>query len=154
MARRVHLLAVNEEGEAVMSRASMINAGMLPERRLGSTAILTPPSDLRELEFEQIETAAEGVLREVAEGGVRNVVIDFRETDFYGSTALAFFVKLWKRVRSMGGRMAFCNVSPHEREILEITRLNTMWPLCDSLEEALRVVNSVPDTGSGDWDDR
>lgn len=123
-----------------MSSAST-DEKLLRSRRVKDALVITPRVDLREFEFDQIEAAAESALRQVDSGEVRNVVIDFRETDFYGSTALAFFVKLWKRVKSAGGKLAFCNVSPHEREILEITHLHTLWPLCASLEEALAAVS-------------
>jgi hypothetical protein len=38
--------------------------------------------------------------------------------------------------------MAICNVSEHEREILDVTRLSKLWPLCASREEALAVVRA------------
>jgi anti-anti-sigma factor len=108
--------------------------------RAGATLILTPTADLRERDYPQIETGAAEVLRLLEQGAVRNVVLDFRQTDYYGSTALGFFAKLWKRVRAGGGDMAFCNVSEHEREILRVTKLDGLWPLCPSREEALRAV--------------
>jgi len=37
--------------------------------------------------------------------------------------------------------MAFCNLSPHERDILAAVELDRLWPLCDSREEALQMVN-------------
>ena len=67
----------------------------------------------------------------------KNVVLDFRRTDYYGSTALSFFVKIWKRVREVGGQMVFCNLSEHEREILAMTSLDALWPICHSRESAL-----------------
>jgi hypothetical protein len=42
--------------------------------------------------------------------GVRVVMV----TGDSAATALAFFVRIWKRVRRRKGRMAFCNVSDHE----------------------------------------
>jgi anti-anti-sigma regulatory factor len=60
--------------------------------------------------------------------------------DYGGSTALGFFVRLSLAVRDRGGRMAFCNVSEHEREILETTNLDWLCPLCVSRQDALRAV--------------
>lgn len=114
---------------------------ILRQQLRGTVAIVSPTADMRELEFEQIESAAEELLQQVDAGAIKNVVIDFTDTDFYGSTALAFFVKLWKRLRSKGGRLAFCNVSVHEREILEITHLSQLWPICGSLDDALAAVS-------------
>jgi anti-anti-sigma factor len=106
--------------------------------RVDDTLIITPRRDLRELEYQQIERAAGDVLLLLENGTIRNAVLDFRKTDYYGSTALGFFLKLWKRIRSRGGHLAFCNVSRHEREILRITKLDGLWPIFASQAEALR----------------
>jgi anti-anti-sigma factor len=110
------------------------------EETRGTTLIVTPQENLREFEFDRIEAGAEGVLKELDTGNIKDIVLDFHKTDFYGSTALGFFVKLWKRVRGKGGTMVFCNVSPHEREVLKMTHLDKNWPVCDSLQEALDLV--------------
>lgn len=108
--------------------------------REGETLVVTPLMDLRELEYAHIEEAAAAVLDSVSAGPARDVVLDFRGTDYYGSTALGFFVKLWKRVRGRGGNMAFCNLSAHEREILAVTGLDRLWPICGTRAEALAAV--------------
>lgn len=105
------------------------------------TLIVTPLENLSELEFDRIESAADGVFQELDAGKVKNVVLDFRNTDFYGSTALGFFVKLWKRVLAGGGKMAFCNVSAHEHEVLTLTHLDRSWPVCSTLPDALAIVD-------------
>jgi anti-anti-sigma factor len=96
--------------------------------------------DLPELDFQRIEEGAETILHLLDGPGIKNVVLDFHKTDYYGSTALGFFPKLWKRVRVRNGRMAFCNVSDHEKEILQVTKLDDLWPICSSRSEALEVV--------------
>ncbi len=103
----------------------------------GDVLILAPHSNLSELELSYFEEEFRAVLRELEVAGHRNVVLDFDGTDYYGSTALGFFLKLWKRIRSVDGRMAFCNVSPHEQEVLRLTRLDTLWPVCDTRADAV-----------------
>lgn len=110
--------------------------------REGQTVIVTPRRDLRELDYQAIEAAAGNLLTLLGNGAIKNVVIDFHRTDYYGSTALGFFVKLWKRVRERNGRMAFCGLSEHEREILRVTNLDGLWPLCSTRDEAVRVVGT------------
>ena len=111
-----------------------------PIEQIGDTMVITPSQDLNESAFEQIETDANHALKLLEETHAKNAVLDFRNTDYYGSTALGFFVKLWKRVREAGGSMALCNVSDHEREILNITKLDRLWPICKTREEAMRRV--------------
>ena len=108
--------------------------------REGQTLLVTALTDLRELDYPKIEAGASDILNLLGNDTIKNVVLDFHKTDFYGSTALGFFVKLWKRVRDCNGRMAFCGVSDHEREILKVTNLEKLWPICPSREEALKAV--------------
>jgi anti-anti-sigma factor len=115
--------------------------GLFHIERQGDTLIVTPQSDLRELEFERIEEAAREVLDRLDQKQARNIVLDFHLTDYYGTTALAFFTKLWKKTRTQQGRMALCHLSAHELDILHVTRLDSLWPVCASREEALRVVS-------------
>lgn len=114
--------------------------GVFEFEQVGETLIVTPTTDLRELAYEQIETGATEVLGLLNQASIKNVILDFRKTDCYGSTALGFFVRLWKRVRQRHGSLAFCNVSEHEKEILRVTKLNQLWPICSSREEALQAV--------------
>jgi anti-anti-sigma factor len=106
----------------------------------GDTVIAVPAVDLGELDYQRIEDGARRLLGLLGGGGVRNVVLDFHRTDRYGSTALTFFVKLWKRVRGQDGRMALCNVSDHEKEVLRVMKLDGLWPVCSSRAEALAAV--------------
>ena len=117
-----------------------VNEEIFEVEHTGDTIIVVPVVDLRELNFLQLEAGAKRILDLLTSTGTKNVVMDFRKTDYYGSTALGFFVKLLKRVRERNGRMAFCNVSEHEKEILQITKLNQLWPICSSRIEALTAV--------------
>src|SRR5262249_40401436 len=106
------------------------------------TLILTPQRDLGELNFAQIEEGAQDVLRLLNDNSVKHIVLDFHKTDAYGSSALGFFLKLWKRVRTRNGQLAFCNVSPHELEILKLTRLDHVWAVCPNRAAALAAVHA------------
>jgi anti-anti-sigma factor len=73
---------------------------------------------------------------------VKHIVLDLHKMDYCGSTALGAFVSLWHGVRERGGRLALCNISKHERELLGVTNLDYLWPLCPSRVEALRAVRA------------
>jgi anti-anti-sigma factor len=109
-------------------------------KRDGDVLVIIPTADLRESAYESLEAGAKVIFEGLAAPGVKGVVLDFHRTDYYGSTALGLFLRVWKRVRSRGLRMAFCNVSEHEKEILAVTRLDTLWPICRTRPEALQAV--------------
>lgn len=104
---------------------------------VGQILVLSPQTNLSELELTCLDEAIRDVMQQLDARGFQNLVLDFARTDYYGSTALGFFIRLWKRVRSMGGSMVMCNVSPHEREVLKLTRLDDLWTICSTRQEAL-----------------
>ena len=104
--------------------------------------ILTPKVDMGELDHERIEVAMKHVLERLNGSSVKNIILDFHKTDYFGSTALGFFVRLWKRVQMRKGRMAFCVLSPHEVEILHVTKLDAYWPICASRDDAIAAVRA------------
>jgi anti-anti-sigma factor len=110
--------------------------------RQDDTIIVIPVRDLNEFEFERIEAAAGPVMRFLEDDHVKNVVVDFHRVDYFGSTALGFFFKIWKRVRTKNGQMALCNVSEHQKEILKVTMLDTLWRICASRDDALQAVRN------------
>jgi anti-sigma B factor antagonist len=111
--------------------------GTFEIEEVGATLVVVPLVDLRELDYQRIEAGAVEVLGRLNGTRIKNVILDFGTTDYYESRALGFFLKLWKRVSGRNGRMAFCNVSDHEKEILRVTNLDHLWPIYPSRSEAL-----------------
>src|SRR5262249_49364699 len=104
------------------------------------TLVLTPQTDLRELDYQQIAEEGGEVLALLEGMHAKNVVVDFHKTDYFGSSALKFFLELRHRVQEREGRMAFCNVSAHQRELFRLTLLDRLWPVLSSRDEALAAV--------------
>jgi anti-anti-sigma factor len=115
-------------------------AGIFEIELVGDALIITPTTNIGELAFQEIESATGWVLDALHESGARHVVIDLRRTDYFGTTAVSFFLKLWKRVRGRRGRIVFCNVSEHEKELLKLTKLERLWVVATLREEALRLL--------------
>jgi anti-anti-sigma factor len=118
---------------------------MIEVERKGNILILTPRRDLRELEYPEIEVEQEELLRQMeADPTLKGVVVDFGRTDYFGSTALGMLTRLWQHAQKRNGRLALCNVSAHERDILAVTGLIGFWRICSSREEAMNAVNNSP----------
>jgi anti-anti-sigma factor len=104
-------------------------------------AIITPPGDLGEFALEVLHTEAERALHAFeSDPHKRHVVLDFKNSQMFGSSALGFFARLWKRVRSRGGSMTLCNLSPFEKELLQVTKLDALWPAYGSVDQAIEAV--------------
>ena len=114
----------------------------LEVERDGDTLIITPRTKLSELAFQSLEAEANEILDLVTELSIKNIVVDFRRTAFLGIGVLEYCLRLWKRVKNQDGQIAFCNVSKHEMEILQCTRLDCLWTICRSRDQALEAVNA------------
>jgi anti-anti-sigma factor len=129
--------ARNKGGATVNAVLELIDV-----ERLEDALVLTPDRDLREAEFDGIKDEQQEILRRLADDpSIRNLVVDLRKTDCFGSTALGLLMRLWRAVRERGGRLVLCNVSPHEREILAATRLDGLWPTYATRAEAVKALN-------------
>lgn len=108
----------------------------------GNTVVITPQGDLGEFVVSAMAEEAEAALARWDDPSQRrHLILNLQRTDYFGSSALGFFIRLWKRVRESGGRMILCNVSSHERDLLKITRLDEFWEITDSLDDANALVS-------------
>jgi anti-sigma B factor antagonist len=66
------------------------------------------------------------------------VLIDLQQVEFFNSMFVELLVRCWKVAREkQGGQLALCQLRPYCREILEVTNLDTIWPIYPTREAAL-----------------
>jgi anti-anti-sigma factor len=108
--------------------------------RQGKTLVLTPQADLREPDFDALEAQGQDLLRLVGSRAVRNVVVDLGRTEEFGPAALALFTRLWQAVGARDGRLALCNASARQWELLTRTGLVGLWQVHPSRADAVEAV--------------
>ena len=77
------------------------------------------------------------ISEELARGTVRSLLIDCRQTNALGCTALGLFLRLWKVADRHGGRFALCGLSPLERETVAVCKLDRLWAIYATREQAI-----------------
>lgn len=102
--------------------------------------IITLGRDLGEFAFYEFKEEIEAAERKFEVAHERHVIINCRDTDYFGSSAMGFFARLWKQVRLRGGGMVFCELSEHEKELLNVAGLDTLWPARSTLEQAISAI--------------
>ena len=85
----------------------------------------------------QIRAELEDILGQLEQAEVRDVVVDCAKAPYFGSSVLQAIHTIWKHVSAAGGRLALCNLSDRTREILHVSRFDTLWPVYASQAEAL-----------------
>ena len=68
------------------------------------------------------------------------VVLDIERMAYFGSIVLEWMIQAWRELHAKGGTIAICNASEVGREILQIAKFDSLWPICETREEALKAV--------------
>ncbi len=74
---------------------------------------------------------------EAVESGERKVLVDFTNTGYIDSSGLGVLVSLAKKLREEGGEMRLAALNPDLRTLFELTKLDTLFNITDSLDDAL-----------------
>lgn len=75
-------------------------------------------------------------LFELVSDGHRRIVVDFTGTDFLDSTGLGALVAGLKRLRAHEGEMRLVCTTARVRKVFEITHIDRVLPLYESVDEA------------------
>ncbi len=72
------------------------------------------------------------------EQGQKHIVLDFSHVRNVNSAGLGSLITLFSRTRSVGGEFILAAVPQNVRNLLHITRLDTVFVIVDTVEEALK----------------
>jgi anti-sigma B factor antagonist len=84
------------------------------------------------------------VLQRLVQQGHVRIVLDLEEVPYIDSTALGSLLRTHATVSRRGGAMKLLKVKGHVRELLELTRLLSVFEAFDSEAEAMASVTSTP----------
>ncbi len=76
------------------------------------------------------------VLEELNDGE-RKFLIDFDRTGYIDSSGLGVLVSLSKKIREQGGELRLANLNEDLRTLFELTKLDTLFQISSSRDEAL-----------------
>lgn len=91
---------------------------------------------------EEIVPSASTALLAAAGGEQIHMVLDFSHVEFFGSSFIEVLFRVWKRLQQRGGGFALANVSTYCQEVLKTTHLDTLWPVCATVEDAAALLKT------------
>ncbi len=68
----------------------------------------------------------------------RQIVLDLGQISYIDSSGLGMLVALYTSARNAGGNIKMANLNSRSRELLQVTRLYTVFETYDSAEDAAR----------------
>lgn len=74
---------------------------------------------------------------DAVEAGERKFLIDFSSTGYIDSSGLGVLVSLSKKIREAGGELRLAGLNEDLRTLFELTKLDTLFAITESLDEAL-----------------
>ncbi len=99
--------------------------------------------DRKLLEEANISQVGDELCALAAKDAQPRIVVDFVNVGHMSSSALGMLITLNKRVREKGGTLWLCNITPSILEVFEITRLNQVFQILSSRDEAVREAAST-----------
>jgi anti-anti-sigma factor len=69
--------------------------------------------------------------------GATSLVVDLGDLSYVSSMGLRSFVAVAQKLKSKGGELRICRLTGLVRQVFEITRLNQVVPIYDSVESAV-----------------
>lgn len=88
-------------------------------------------------------------LQQHLDAGVRALVVDCSQVGYVGSMAVCRLIRLHKRLAQREGRLFLASVQQPLGHVLEITRLDHVFHLARTVDEAARLAASPPVTTAG-----
>ncbi len=73
----------------------------------------------------------------VDEDGRKKIVLDFTNVEYLSSAALGKLITMDKKVKAAKGKLRLCCIRPEIYEVFEITRLNKIFDIRNTQEEAI-----------------
>lgn len=73
----------------------------------------------------------------VDDDGRKKIVLDFANVEYLSSAALGKLITMNKKVADAGGKLRLCSIRPDIYEVFAITRLNKVFDIRDTQDQAL-----------------
>ncbi len=112
--------------------------GPLAEIRNGRVTIVVFGEDMKHLDESRIAEVGRKLL-EIVDGLPHPVLVfDMASTEFFGSSFIELLFRIWKRLTAKpSAKFGIAGLQPYCREVLEVTHLDTLWPLFDTQADAI-----------------
>ena len=106
------------------------------------SATVVELTDRRILDELSINEISDQLTALVAKAPTPKFVLDFSGVGHMSSSALGMLITLHKRLREKGGELRLCGIQPAILEVFAITRLNEIFTICQTREQALQTLTS------------
>jgi len=102
----------------------------------GPVLVVSPLQGVTALTEANVQDELQVLLSQIEDRQLKGLVVDFCQTPEFGSGMLEVIMRLWRKTGSQPDGVALCNLSEMGRKIFRVTRLDSLWGIHPSREEA------------------
>ena len=110
--------------------------------QVGATLVVVPMGSVGSLADEDIKPELRLLLAHLDDPAIVHAVIDLEHVAYFGTSMLEVMHAVWRRLRDRGGKLAICGASDVGREVLRISRFDTLWEIHETRRQAIDAVAS------------
>jgi len=81
-------------------------------------------------------------IRQLVQSGYTQIILNFEDVRYIDSVGLSTLVSTYTTTRREGGDLKLLNLTKRVHDLLQITRLSTVFEIYDTLEDAQRSFGS------------
>ncbi len=94
--------------------------------------------DKKILDENNIQLIGSQLFALIEEDGRKRIILDFSNVEYLSSAALGKLITMDKKVKGSGGKLRLCSIRPDIYEVFAITKLNKLFDIKDTQEDALQ----------------
>ena len=110
--------------------------------RYGPTIVVHLGTSYNSLNEGSVERVERFLLSAAELPDAKYLVVDLSGTQYFGSRFIEALFRAHNRMKRKGGRFALSGLQPYPEEVIRISRLDTIWPLFRTAQDAVRVLGS------------
>ena len=108
--------------------------------RVGPALVVIPQRNFTSLADEALQQDLVRLLSMAQDEQTQHVLFDFSCISFFGSSMLEAMRRLYNVVVAKKGTLAVCGLSDVGRDVLHVTRFDTLWKVFTTRDEALQAL--------------
>lgn len=88
------------------------------------------------------EEAITNAYKQVTESGAKQIVLNFRQSDYINSAGIAILIGIVTEVNRNGQKLCISGLSPHFQKIFRMVGLGQYADICQDEDEAVKILTS------------
>ncbi|HGJ67213.1 TPA: anti-sigma factor antagonist [bacterium] len=88
-------------------------------------------------------TQLKNIFEELIDSGIRWIIIDLADVPLMDSSAIGSIIMAYLKIKERNGKLVLLYAQKSILDVLNITKLNTLFEIYDNMQTALKAIESI-----------